>query len=248
MRLDKSEEVMQNAIIKLAASKYVESEGNKILEEARALNQDEDEKPTREEIEKFKKLCDEELKKQKHKTKGKKLLFYKVATAAAVLLLLVNISIVSVPAVRMVVLNFLTERHQKYTRITSNSNENVKNDRRNDRYKIIFDKEYEITYLPEKFKVIDYTKDSLGIGINYKDDNDNLIMYSQDIEDPAIHIDTEDAEVKYIDINGYSALVSIKSTHITMVWKLENSFITLSGVGLSESEMLKVARSVREIE
>lgn len=254
MTLNKQEEIIQDAVIKLAASRYVESEGNKILEEAEALNRASNEKLSEKEIEEFKKLCVRERKKQKRKTTGKKLLFYKIATAAAVFLLILNISVISVPAMRTAVLNFFAERHDTYTRITSDSGEGgeaADNDNAGEtenRYRLELDKEYEVTYLPEGFKIRNIAKDSLGINIEYGDKNGNLVTYTQDNEDTTIHVDTENAEVKYTEIHGTQALMSVKENVIIIIWKIDDVFICVDGMGVNEEEMLKIARSVKEVE
>lgn len=238
--------MMQETIMKLAASKYVESEGQKIIEEARALNEEEGVKPTAEDFREFKKLCDKELKKQKHKSRRHKLLFYKIATVAAVLLLLINVSIISVPAVRTVVLNFLTESTKQYTEVKISDDELKNKDYgKIDNYHLRLDKEYEITYLPTDFFIF---SEDRGIGYvvrEYAGKDDALISFEQADDDTSYNIDTENAVVEYIDINGNQALMSKKKENITVIiWRIGNHFITITGNGVEHNEIIKVARSV----
>lgn len=246
--IQSSEEVLQDAMIKLAAAQYVESEGNKLLEEEKLLNQMEKDELTEEDIKNFEKLCDRELKKHKRTSPGKILWFYRAAAVAAVLLLALNISIVTVPAMRGWVWDFITQINPDRTAIKSTESDVKEEVTRNEGIdRRIFDKEYGITYLPEGFNIASETKNSRGINIDYCDANGNVILFKQKAAQGDVYIDTEDATVSEIDINGYTAILSEKEEKITVYWQMENYFIGVEGIGVNEQELVKIARSIKEV-
>lgn len=246
--IQSSEEVLQDAMIKLAAAQYVESEGNKLLEEEKLLNQMEKDELTEEDIKNFEKLCDREIKKHKRTSPGKILWFYRAAAVAAVLLLALNISIVTVPAMRGWVWDFITQINPESTIIkSSESDDEVEVERNEGVNRRIFDKEYGITYLPEGFSIASETKNPMGINIDYSDENGNMIFFAQRIEQNAMYVDTENAEVSEIKINGYTAMLSAKADNVIVYWQMEDYFISVEGIGVDEQEIVKVARSIKEV-
>lgn len=246
--IQSSEEVLQDAMIKLAAAQYVESEGNKLLEEEKLLNQTEEDELTEEDIKNFEELCDRELKKHKRTPSGKILWFYRAAAVAAVLLLALNISIVTVPAMRGWVWDFITQINPESTIIKSvESDDEVEVERNEGVNRRIFDKEYGITYLPEGFNIASETRSSKGINIDYCDTNGNMIFYKQKAEQNNMYVDTENAEVSEIKIDGYTAMLSAKEEKITIYWQMEDYFIGVEGIGVDEQELIKVARSIKEV-
>ena len=246
--IQSSEEVLQDAMIKLAAAQYVESEGNKLLEEEKLLNQMEKDELTEEDIKNFEKLCDREIKKHKRTSPGKILWFYRAAAVAAVLLLALNISIVTVPAMRGWVWDFITQINPDRTAIKSTESDVKEEVTRNEGIdRRIFDKEYGITYLPEGFNIASETKNSRGINIDYCDANGNVIFFSQKAEQGDVYVDTENATVSEIDINRYTAILSEKEEKITVYWQMEDYFIGIEGIGVDQQQMINVAKSVKEI-
>lgn len=249
MKKDYIDESIQNALIKLAATKYVEEEGEKILEEARALNQVENEDLTKEQIKNFEELCKRELRKNKRKSRNYKMIFYRVAAVVAIVLIVANVSVVSVPAMRQAALGFLVQKYDTHMTIEKHPDEavgpvlNVSDDR----FDIVLSEEYEITYLPEGFKIQLMTKTLTGWDAEYYN-QDKLVTFQQlPVDGASLGIDTEEAETKNIDINGNGALVSIKDMVVTITWKVSNSFILISGSNVEEEEIIKIAKSVKKV-
>lgn len=249
MKKDYKEESIQNALIKLVASKYVETEGEKILEEARALNKVENEELTEEQISKFEEFCKKELKKNKRKSRNYKMIFYRVAAVVAIVLIAANVSVVSVPAMRQAALGFLTKTYDTHTEIKKETSEKSQESKikKDDRFNIVFDKEYEITYLPDDFHILSISKSSMGINKDFTDGKDKLIMFSQNVDDMVFNVDTEDANIKNVDINGQEAFMSVNGLEITITWRVGDYFIQLLSNGVEEQEILKVAKSIMEI-
>lgn len=142
---------MMDSVLKTMLSEYQEEEGRKILKEAEELNKTDEYAPTKQQIKEFEKISKKQLRKKKIKSLNFKLKVYRTATALGVLLLIFNISVVSVPAMKEKTLEFFMKIYNDHTDLENirRKVEDVKNVS-DDRFTIKLSKEYEITYLPGK--------------------------------------------------------------------------------------------------
>ena len=95
-----------DTVLKTMLSEYQEEEGRKILKEAEELNKTDEYAPTKQQIKEFEKISKKQLRKKKIKSLNFKLKVYRTATALGVLLLIFNVSVVSVPAMKEKTLEF----------------------------------------------------------------------------------------------------------------------------------------------
>ena len=182
---------MMDSVLKTMLSEYQEEEGRKILKEAEELNKTDEYAPT----------------KQKIKSLNFKLKVYRTATALGVLLLIFNVSVVSVPAMKEKTLEFFMKTYNDHTDIGKYPGEKVEDVKNvsDDRFTIKLSKEYEITYLPEGFKMTNMNKDEAGWSADYYKDADMISFKQKSIEGGDIGIDTENTQKSYVDINGHKA-------------------------------------------
>lgn len=243
MKLERNEDIFFDEIIKNAATNYVHNEGEKLLEEARKLNQEEG-KPTVEQIQDFKKLCDKQLRKNKAKVN----IFYKISTAVAVLLILVSVSVVSVPAMRGKMIDFLVSVNEECTIIKTKEPDS---EGEINKYRIEFEPEYEVTYLPEGFYVESENKTSISKNVNYSDGTMKTIAFMQTIDSSDVNIDSKGAGVSKININGKIVMFTAEGvgeeTKIRCIWEEEKYFIVVNSKGVSEEEMIKVIESTKPV-
>ena len=107
------------------------------------------------------------------------------------------------------------------------------------------------TYLPEGFSALTLSCNTLSRYIEYADGNDNSITLGQNIDTTTYSIDTENAKVEYLDINGKKAMYvekeyeEIGNTN-KLLWKEDDYFIGLDGIGVTKEELAKVAESVKK--
>ena len=223
-------------LLKKASSTYVEYEGKKIIEEANQLNKQSGE-PLPENYTKFMDdLFTDNQKVQFNKSKEKKNgipLFYKASVAVAVVMIVFNISVVA-------------------TQIQSNDANKENSSRVSEgRFDIEWTEEYNITYLPEGFSALTSSCSTLSRCIEYADVNDNSITFEQDIDSTTYSIDTENAKVEYVDINGKRAMYVEKEYEEIgninkLLWKENDYFIEVEGIGVTKEELVKVAESVKK--
>lgn len=243
-----NDEMMDN-VLKTMLSEYQEEEGRKILKEAEELNKTDEYAPTKQQIKEFEKISKKQLCKKKIKSLSFKLKVYRTATALGVLLLIFNISVVSVPAMKEKTLEFFMKTYDDHTDIGKYPGEKVEDVKNvsDDRFTIKLSKEYEITYLPKGFKLRDMHKDEIGWEANYYNE-DKLITFSQSsLNGTDLSIDTENTKNTYVDINGQQAFMTEKENLVNMVWRVDENIITVSGIDVSKKEIIKVARSVKKV-
>lgn len=240
---------MMDSVLKTTLSEYQEEEGRKILKEAEELNKTDEYAPTKQQIKEFEKISKKQLRKKKIKSLNFKLKVYRTATALGVLLLIFNISVVSVPAMKEKTLEFFMKTYNDHTDIgkyTGEKVEDVKNVS-DDRFTIKLSKEYEITYLPEGFKLGDMSKDETGWEANYYNEDEVITFSQSSLNGTDLSIDTENTKNTYVDINGQQAFVTEKDEQISVTWRVDENIIRVTSIGVKKAELIKVAKSVEKV-
>ena len=225
-----------DSVLKTMLSEYQEQEGRKILKEAEELNKTDEYAPTKQQIKEFEKISKKQLRKKKIKSLNFKLKVYRTATALGVLLLIFNVSVVSVPAMKEKTLEFFMKTYNDHTDIGKYPGEKVEDVKNvsDDRFTIKLSKEYEITYLPEGFKMTNMNKDEAGWSADYYKDADMISFKQKSIE----------------DINGHKALVNEKKNDkvISIVWRQDESVISIICINVNKDEVIKIANSVKSVD
>ena len=240
---------MIDSVLKTMLSEYQEEEGRKILKEAEELNKTDEYAPTKQQIKEFEKISKKQLRKKKIKSLSFKLKVYRTATALGVLLLIFNISVVSVPAMKEKTLEFFMKTYNDHTDIGKYPGEKVEDVKNvsDDRFTIKLSKEYEITYLPEGFKLGDMSKDETGWEANYYNEDEVITFSQSSLNGTDLSIDTENTKNTYVDINGQQAFVTEKDEQISVTWRVDENIIRVTSIGVKKAELIKVAKSVEKV-
>ena len=240
---------MMDSVLKTMLSEYQEEEGRKILKEAEELNKTDEYAPTKQQIKEFEKISKRQLRKKKIKSLNFKLKVYRTATALGVLLLIFNISVVSVPAMKEKTLEFFMKIYNDHTDIGKYPGEKVEDVKNvsDDRFTIKLSKEYEITYLPEGFKLGDMSKDETGWEANYYNEDEVITFSQSSLNGTDLSIDTENTKNTYVDINGQQAFVTEKDEQISVTWRVDENIIRVTSIGVKKAELIKVAKSVEKV-
>ena len=240
---------MMDSVLKKMLSEYQEEEGRKILKEAEELNKSDEYAPTKQQIKEFEKISKKQLRKKKIKSLNFKLKVYRTATAFGVLLLIFNVSVVSVPAMKEKTLEFFMKTYNDHTDIGKYPGEKVEDVKNvsDDRFTIKLSKEYEITYLPEGFKLGDMSKDETGWEANYYNEDEVITFSQSSLNGTDLSIDTENTKNTYVDINGQQAFVTEKDEQISVTWRVDENIIRVTSIGVKKAELIKVAKSVEKV-
>ncbi len=240
---------MMDSVLKTMLSEYQEQEGRKILKETEELNKSDEYAPTKQQIKEFEKISKKQLHKKKIKSLSFKLKVYRTATALGVLLLIFNVSVVSVPAMKEKTLEFFMKTYNDHTDIGKYPGEKVEDVKNvsDDRFTIKLSKEYEITYLPEGFKLGDMSKDETGWEANYYNEDEVITFSQSSLNGTDLSIDTENTKNTYVDINGQQAFVTEKDEQISVTWRVDENIIRVTSIGVKKAELIKVAKSVEKV-
>ena len=238
-----------DSVLKTMLSEYQEEEGRKILKEAEELNKTDEYAPTKQQIKEFEKISKKQLRKKKIKSLNFKLKVYRTATALGVLLLIFNVSVVSVQAMKEKTLEFFMKTYNDHTDIGKYPGEKVEDVKNvsDDRFTIKLSKEYEITYLPEGFKLGDMSKDETGWEANYYNEDEVITFSQSSLNGTDLSIDTENTKNTYVDINGQQAFVTEKDEQISVTWRVDENIIRVTSIGVKKAELIKVAKSVEKV-
>lgn len=164
-------------------------------------------------------------------------------------MLIFNISVVSVPAMKEKTLEFFMKTYDDHTDIGKYLGEKVEDVKNvsDDRFTIKLSKEYEITYLPEGFKLGDMSKDETGWEANYYNEDEVITFSQSSLNGTDLSIDTENTKNTYVDINGQQAFVTEKDEQISVTWRVDENIIRVTSIGVKKAELIKVAKSVEKV-
>lgn len=157
------------------------------------------------------------------------------ALAAGLLVFFIGLStaVAAVPSVRANMLHFIMKIDEKYTSlefVNSGIEIEVPTEWRG---------RYYLSYIPDGFVF----EEADGFEVTYADSLGNMLMFAEYGAESSIDIDTEDANVQFVDLQGHSALLSEKNGWVTLTWAVSNRYFILDLQGTAE-EAIYIARSV----
>ena len=108
-------------------------------------------------------------------------------------------------------------------------------------------------YIPKGFKEIDKVESPIGLFIVYENDEYLQIRYSCDeISNNSIILDTEDAQVEDININGFDVKYIVKDNIQQLLWNDNTSSYLIDMESKSsdminndKEELIKIAESIK---
>ena len=229
-------EEYENSVMSLAVSEMLEEFGKELEEEYKNM----DDIPDNPEAgEKFYKALDREYRKGRIRSFGKKAAtFGRYAVAVcAVIIVFFSISVVSVDALRIKFLDWLTNIHSTHT--TYNDSYNI-----ND---VISP-----GYLPDGYNLQLYSRDDTLTTQKFVNGKGSSISISisTSITTPSnvvINTDNESTSSEFIDVNGNAAVYTSKDEISSLMWIDENTsyLITTSDNTISEDIIVKIAQSLK---
>jgi hypothetical protein len=185
------------------------------------------------------------VEKRRKDEKRKKMVidFRRVSQKAAIIVLVILTAMsavfFSVEAVRIRVLNFFMEKNEKYTEIRI--------DEKIEDLTPVQDWEnyYTPQYLPKGYSFANSYGGRLVKVLEYTDDI-NQIVISQGRSTSDLKLDTEDAEVKELTINGKQGLLITEGDRTILFWYDDEFSFTITGQ-ISEEEIMTIFRSMKKV-
>ena len=229
-------EEYENSVMSLAVSEMLEEFGKELEEEYKNMDDIPDNPETGE---KFYKALDREYRKGRIRSFGKKAATFGryAVTVCAVIIVFFSISVVSVDALRIKFLDWLTNIHSTHT--TYNDSYNI-----ND---VISP-----GYLPDGYNLQLYSRDDTLTTQRFVNGKGSSISISisTSITTPSnvvINTDNESTYSEFIDVNGNTAVYTQKDEISSLMWIDGNTsyLITTSDNTISEDILVKIAQSLK---
>lgn len=157
------------------------------------------------------------------------------AVAVCLLIFYIGLStaIAAVPSVRKSVLHFIMRIEERYTSLEFAGNgieTEVPKEWRG---------RYYLSYIPDGF-VYESTD---GFEVSYVDSHGNMLLFAEYGTESSVNIDTENAKVQFVDIQGHSVLLSEKNGWVTLAWAVSDCFFILDFQG-DVDEAMRIAENV----
>lgn len=106
--------------------------------------------------------------------------------------------------------------------------------------------EYYPSYMPEGYDVVFVSQNPHTPNIVLRNSDGNSIECSELYFGSSSTINTEDAEITYVDFHGTSAMLAMRSDYGFLVWQGENRYFILMS-DLPAEEIIRIGNSVRKI-
>ena len=243
----KLQEDYENALFRLLMADYTRAEGEALHHENEELRADPNNRPTPVEIWKFQRAVSKAFRNRAAKSAIKST-FYALNRAAAFVVLLFGLfllSTVAVQAVRVNVLNFLISFEREYTSIQiggADSNSIIGGN-----VYVTWTDAYVPTYIPDGFRITRLNNEQDYRYINYSHDDGRTVYYYELSAMYESNIDTEDADrIENVSIHGLDALFVEKDGKLSIAWAGGDRMFVISAQ-VTENEIFKIAEGVRFI-
>lgn len=224
-------EEYENSVMSLAVSEMLEKLGRELEEEYKDM---EDIPPNPEASENFYKALDKEYRKGQIRSFGKKAARfgrYAITVCAAVIVVF-SISVVSVDALRLKFLDWLTNVHSTHTTYNDiDHNNDVRL----------------LENIPDGYSLQLYNNNGDLITETFVNSSENFITLIICPKDYVFNSDNESTYSETVAINDIIGLYSTKDDCITLIWTMgdSNYTITTNDMTLSQEIIIEIAESIK---
>ncbi|MCI8475000.1 MAG: DUF4367 domain-containing protein [Oscillospiraceae bacterium] len=239
--MDKQEQLQEqyeDALFALAMNKIATAEGQWAIEENERLKND----PAAAVPEELDRRCMQTIQrqfaKQKVYTVGRFTVkaVKRVVMAAGIAALLFTGAFATSETIRINTLNLVVQVFEDNTdfRFVSHPAENTP--------------QMNVGWVPDGFVLVDQGINSKSIWYQYqKTENESLYINYNTTTGTGIGVDTEGAEVGYVDINDGKAMLINKGNELQIVWATKNNaaFIGIIGEGIDQEDLIRVANELK---
>jgi hypothetical protein len=110
----------------------------------------------------------------------------------------------------------------------------------------IWENLYYLSYLPKGYTMTESNHTNGNVAyIIYQNEDGNQIAFQQFFSQTNMQIDTENAKVTNVSVNGAEAILVEKEDFKIMTWLLEDRAIYLETHNLSNNEVIKMAKNMK---
>ncbi len=161
--------------------------------------------------------------------------FVKVAVIVLLFITASFLTVMSVDAIRVRILNYFIERSEKSTTYFMDHESSG----------VTIDAEGIAlpTYLPSGYRMVSFVDIGDYFLFHFKDDAGNELILEILAEDSIVGIDSENAYIEHIKVNSQPAEYFVKNNISTIVYKFDDRIYVLSGP-LIKDELVKITESM----
>lgn len=184
----------------------------------------------------------EQKRKRKQERRSNLLKIGKKAAILVVFLVGINYVLVSnVDAYRIQWLNTITNIQDKFTQIDF-----VTGDKEESTSLLPDDwvGNYYPAYLPDGFRLEDSLSNKGISRLQYRDSNENVIVFHQFSLQSSVQVDSEDGKVSQINIGSNVAVLIEKNNSNSISWTVDDFALSISATGVLVDELIKIAENV----
>lgn len=233
----------EDSLFKLVMHDVAEKEGKSFLEEKEKLKNDPEFTPSEEAVQRFSARLDVILNKKKAYAKKQRVLkaLRRSAVATLIIIVLLFTAVASVQALRIRVLNFFMEIKPEYTSFQIKDSDNSGGSP-----VVKWSKAYVPTYIPDRYTVKSSSNDPGYKRIIFENQEGLSIIYRDISEETTFNLDTENAAVKEISVNGHKGMLAVKNSTVSIVWQADGHMFTVQAP-TDEDTAVKIAEGVKFI-
>lgn len=181
--------------------------------------------------------------KEKWNKQKQKIMLLLRRTAAILIFAIITATILTmgVEAYRVRFFNMLLETTKKSTTVEYTS------DTEEVSYELLSDLDdyYYLSFVPDGYDLLDVKILDTTIIMSFSGEEENIIRFKQGDLGAVSHIDTENAEITTVEINGKEAILSVKEDVSIIAWS--NNICSFTIVGeVNHEEIIKMAESIRK--
>lgn len=236
----------EDSLFRLIMHNAAEKEGKLLLEEKTALQGDPSNQPSSEAMKKFEQKLTSYKKKNSTKKKGQILHSFinKAAIFFLVLIVTFAVSVISVQALRVQVMNFLIDVQPEYTSFQIKDKASGSS---GEKLTVNWTNTYLPTYIPAGYEVdsLTYTAPLKEITYRNQKNKNSLIDFSENDSSNNVEVDTENASViKTVFVNGHKGTLVVKNLQTTVVWNMDHHIFVIC-TEESMGKTLEIAQNVK---
>lgn len=252
-RREQLQENVEDAVFALLMEDVAEQEGKRLIEENEQLKHDPSAKVPDDLDKRCRKIIKRSYAKDRRRTVGRTIhnILGNVALAAMVCILLFVSAFAAVPEIRVMTLNLLIEVSDVSTslRLVGVDNGSAAQDAGadgTDSVQTLWG--YRLPDIPDGY-VVEYENSSEWAADLWYGNVDNkfiMIKITKAVETFSIDVDTENAEVKDIQVHGYDGMLVEKKDRINAIWgdTDQNNFVSITCVGMDAGTVLGFANEM----
>ena len=163
----------------------------------------------------------------------------RIACVAVIVLVASSVMIINVEALRNAFSDFFVSTYEKFSTIQPVEDDTAPT---------TLEEIYEITYNINDFKIDYYDENEYSRYITYVKDGIAIYFLQETKTMYNPNVNTEDAEILTIDINGHEAIYFIDNNdYCNIIWDNGDYIISL-GSNIGENTLIQIAKSVQKVE